>query len=295
MATVLQLLQSLKEQAKLSVPALAGVDDWDKCIFIDTADVTLLQNTARKGSVVSIFDLQISKNTSRWMTFEMLEQQFKCGITAVVDSKYLNVGLSCTITISLDPSNLTGLPFINDGVAAIVIDGIVGNGACGIAQHNMSLNGLASALAFAINNDNDLNSNISASAAGPIVTLTNISTTHANFLLHTNVSNVGQNLKEVARMRRSIQISTWNPTHQNRDLVGQALLEMVGKLQLGGLTLPDGTWAGINYVGDRLGRDDKLQDLWRWDIILTADMGIDPIQTLFPAQVLKYSKQVGPV
>lgn len=290
MASVLDVWYGLKNALIAAMPAYDFLN-WQKSIFVDSADIASLQNLARQQQIaISIFDLSMARNSSRYaLAYQFGEKQNACAITSTVDNQFLSAGVTSHLTINNSPN-------LGDGVSALFGAGNQLFGSVAVANPNLDPYVLAATLAAAINENPQVNANVSASASGQVVAIRNISSS-TGYKLGSWVGNKGSAKQEAARTNRAIEIALFASTHEMRDTIAPVILNTIGKLQLSGLTLRDETWARILYNHDMPSRSGRFQDLFGWQFVVDAEFGIDPPVELFPVLVPAYNIQysVGPV
>lgn len=263
-------------------------------IFIDAPPSDLLGNLARGGGpFIDIFDLKLSRNTTRWPAIHVTQEQVLTGLVSTVSGKYLPLGASQTITLS-------GPLVVGDAVSCILQGGVNTNSACVSAIAGDTLDTLAAKLAAAINTPPpappptiiNLSNWVTATASGAIVTIQNIINT--NFNLFSFTGNNGATITEWARYNRGTGIVLWTATQPQRDLIAPIIASTLGQLQNQfGFQCPDSTWVRVMMNSDIPGRDDQNNDIWRWVFMIDMEMGVTTQDVLYEILGTTIQKFVG--
>lgn len=287
MATAEMVMAGLAGQINA---ALAGVSPLQ--VMVDWPPQDLLQSVGRgETSVVSLFDRNLAKDKTRWIS------QYTGGQT-------LNTAgtIATASAVSLDPSGtgtvtLTGTPAVGDNIGVSIRNGLVTHVAVYTAISGDTLNSCATNLAAAINADTSLSTWISAAAVGAVVTLTN--KTLNRLLFGSATGSFGTLNREIRRVCRDIQVSVWCYTNPLREQIGTLLDQRFSTLQSQyGFAIKnppvlnaDGSSVRVEIVDDVLVKDLAINDLYARHFVLACEYGVllnDAIYTLIEP-VLNYS------
>lgn len=291
-------------------------------VGIGWPSVQMLQaNVKGANAVVSVYDRKLAKDTTRWRPIILSDVVTATGIANIVSGNNIAPAGSATIT-------LTGTPVNNDAISAVIRnptipfapsgggnllleggDGILeleGGGAFELeagtagwtntwavvvsAGPSDTIVTIAAALAAAINADPLLSQWVSASATGPVVTVTSL-LTRGTLVLNSYVGNNGLRTTEVARRSRMMQIVVWTPTEEIRQAVGDPIETLIAGLQNNfGIQFPDGTFGRVAYGSDFYLEDDTLQDTYRRDFLFSVEYGITQQDQLYSvlAPIVQY-------
>jgi hypothetical protein len=238
----------------------------------------VLQDVARAGTAnvpISIYDRKIGRNTTRWLP-EVVAQTIVPATLTTALSRAIIPPLTAT-TITLGATVTPG-----DAVSALLSYPGKGSAAqVAVGGSSDTPTTLAAALAAQINADTTLNTWVTATAAGPVVTLSNIMS-NVTLGLQSYTGNGGTQTMEIARRERSVQITCWSRTQQIREGVVDPINNMIATDELNfGLTMPDGTVARLCYVNDFDIEDDTLEDVYRHDFMVSIEYPVTVLDQLY--------------
>lgn len=239
-------------------------------IFIDEPSNQQLAQETKCGDasqpLISIFDTKESVKTTRWMPFRQSQVQPVTGITTTVSGKILAVSGTQTITIA-------GSILVNDAISAVVSNGLNTQAAVAKATNLDTTTTLATKLAAAVNANSLMNTLVSATSTGAVVTITNLSP--LSFAFHSKVGNVGVLKMQYGTAKRLIMVTVYANSPDARDMYGQVVMNWAAKYESRyGIQLANGEWIKIEFSGDLPGKDLRMQDLFRWDLALTVEHAI---------------------
>lgn len=237
--------------------------------------VRALQNIARAGVLLSVYDHGLAPDKTRWMPFPALPSvPITPGLTLVGPAS-ISAASAGTLTLS-------GNPIPEDTLAI----SILGNGSLQGAAFTEPLSGSLDSFCqgFVDNfNTNALTSygSVSQGISGMVasylgsgeISLQNNRTTAVSVTLKlTNGSYVS---REIRRVLRQIQITAWANSPNLRDQVCDPLEQAFSEQQIYfGSQFPDGTWGRILLEEDISIEDNTLQDVFRRDFIIGCEYGI---------------------
>lgn len=233
--------------------------------------ITALQNVARGGALITVYDRKIGKNTTRWSPFPYNQVVIPCTTTTSV----ANAGGSITLGGSVTPGDavscVISAPVLNQPrqTAAVVVSGIAGDTPVIMATK----------LAAAINADAVLSQWVSAAAVGAVVTLSPIVPALS---VQSYAGNGGTQTRELARTEKSLQVVIWARTEEARALLVDALQGMLADAQVNfGPTTPDGQPVRLEMQNDYALEDDTLEDVYRHDFLISVDFAITTQDQLY--------------
>lgn len=248
--------------------------------------IGVLQNIAKGGpAIVSIYDRKISKNSTRWNPFVITQTATPATLTTTLSQSGVRPGGTAQITLG-------GTVSLGDAVSALAVS--VGNktsAVVAIGGASDTPTTMATQLAGLINSDPSYTGVMSATAAGPVVTLTNLRTIGLG--LASYVGNGGSQTREIGRRMIGVQIIIWAQTVEIRNLMTAALAIVIAEAELNFGPAPDGTAGRLDYVSDYDLEDDTLSDSYRHDFMLSMDYTVTTVDALYAvlAPVLNYSVQ----
>jgi hypothetical protein len=256
--------------AALSTPVIVGIG-WPSKNTLD--DLFLNSYT-----LVSIYDGDGTRNTTRWgRTPAALDTQPATpGVSAALSTTVLTAGKTATLT-------LTGTPNVGDA-AVLSAQSTLGPAVLGSATTTLSetLAQLATALAASIQSGAYAAANLTASAVGGVITLTNASGGPAYQLL-ANTGNVGSRLWENRRVERHVRVIVWTNSEAAREAVGDPLDVLFAQLSnYFGFALPTGEWVRLKYMSDTYVEDAQLADVYRRDFRISLEYGVNQTDLLYP-------------
>lgn len=223
-------------------------------------------------SLVTIYDRGIAADSTRWLPNVVGNTLNPSTLTASITPSTILPGGTATITLT-DPVS------IGDAVALVVTPAAFGN--CAVIPSAVlgdTATTMAAKMVALINGNLDLAtykiaSLLSATSAGPVVTLTSITDNLLGVVV--NVGNGGTQAVEVGRRKRHFQIVIWSRTPDDRIVVGDPIEVLIATLEANfGLTFPDGTMGRLTFSGDTLHDDATLSDTTRRDFMVCVDYGI---------------------
>ena len=233
---------------------------------------SLLKTVAKNPSgpmSISIYDRGPSKDASRFMLYTANEIVITPGTTSVLSQPTLPALGTTTITIG-------GTPVAGDAVSLVATNGRkVSAGVSVGASSGATSADVAQALSTAINAQSPLNTWLSASVTGSVVTVSNL--LNSVLGLTTAVGNIGTRYTETDRKIRQVQVDLWAPTDPLRTLAGKLIDSRVAYLDshfgfkgVGGTT-DDGTWVRVRDMGDQFIDTDVYRNLYRWMWLITLE------------------------
>jgi hypothetical protein len=234
---------------------------------IDWPSVGAIQNIARGGVLVSLFDRGESKVTTRWLKFRATPLNINpTGITTRLSMSLIPGTETATITLG-------GIVNANDAVSAVVQSGPTTLMAVAIATGADTPTTMATKLATAINEAETLNTWITASVSGSVVTI--INNLAVTLKAASNVGNTATRQVEVGRVKRDVQITVWTQIEEAREVIGDVIELLLYQLQTNfGVALADGTYARVVITGDHHSKDTALQDVYRRDFFIDVEYGV---------------------
>lgn len=223
--------------------------------------------------LVSVYDRKISHNVQKMMPHLIQTNAYSCGITATLNKTTLPPAGVATIT-------LAGSVGLNDAVGLGIHLGREDFGATASAVGGETLTTLAVKLRDSINAVPN-NSVLSATAAGAVVTITNVSS--GPLRLGTAVGNVQDWYVEVARQQRQGQVIIWTTRGNVRKVVGGRIEEFLGALQADfGYQLSNPTQnVRVTLCGTMLVDTDVQSDIYRQDFGVWLEYGITRIDRAY--------------
>lgn len=250
-------------------------------------------------ALVTVFDRKHSVNTTRWIPSTSVISTPTTQLASSPTSQILLPGLSGSVTLSgqITAGDAVSLILRNRlAMSKDVADGttITEPVLSAVASAGMDLSSTADALAAA--GTEDLSSLATVTAAGSVVTVTNVSPGALTLLSYTG--NVGTRTMEIGRRTRDMQVVIWAPNPEIRDTVMDPVSAAVSMMEvdlppyIGGLALPDGTLGRVRSVNDFLVEDAMLSDVYRRDLILTVEHGVtvqDQLWSVLVPLVSSYS------
>jgi hypothetical protein len=250
----------------------------------------LLSNVAKNGGIeISVYDKGPSKDASRFMIHPANEIIVSAGITTTLSAPTLPAMGTATITIG-------GTPVVNDAVSLVAMNVLVPSAAVTAgAVAGATTEGVASALAAAINAEAPLNTWLVANVVGSVITITSL--VAAVLRISSAAGNIGTRYTEVDRKIRMTQIDVWAPSDVLRTAVSRlvdnrlAFLDSHFGLQGVGGSVDDGTWVRIRDLGDEFIDTDVYRDLYRWMWNVSLEYGQTAQETLY--SVLAFEPSFG--
>jgi hypothetical protein len=257
-----------------------------------------LQDNVRKGNnagvnptaLITIFDRGLGTDTTRWLTNIVGQSSAQTNLTATLSAN--SIGPYGTVTLALGGSVVTG-----DAMGLVFRPPLTlfdNFGVVPTAAAADTLTTLAAQCATLINSSADLGTNIagsmiSASASGPVVTLTSLQ--DCSMHVAANTGNTGTQTTEIARRNRHFQIVVWTRTPDDRSVVADQIELAIAQSEANfGLTFPDGTLGRMTYYGDVQHDEATLSDTFRRDFLACVEYGITTTDTVYSvlAPILQY-------
>lgn len=237
--------------------------------------VKALQNVAKSGpALVSIYDRKLSKNSTRWGTYVASQTVIPATLTTALAVDHLAPGQSTTITLggSMTPGDaVSALAIILGGNTGAVV--VSGTGADTPTT-------MATKLAAAISTDSSMAGLLTATASGPVVTVTN--TAAVALALGSYAGNGGTQTREIGRRDQQVQVILWAKTVEQRNTMVAVLADAIAESELGfGPPLPDGSMARLSYVSDYDLEDNTLEDTYRHDFMVGLDYPVTVTDVLY--------------
>jgi hypothetical protein len=231
-------------------------------------------------AAISVYDRKVGRNATRWSQSIVSTTVVPATLMSAVEAPAA-VAPSGSTTITL-----SGVPTIGDGVSAVAqtaaAPGSIGPVMAAVVAQAVAddtASSMASKLAAAVNADATLSTWFRATAAGPVVTMTNRLGVQATLASYTG--NGGSQVVEIGRRDRQIQVACWVPTLEARDALVRPLETLFAQLNLEFMTLPDGTSVQVMYETDYDLDDDTLSDVYRHDFLVDVEYPVTSIDQLF--------------
>lgn len=290
MATLYTVLCAIQSQVSAVTHGLVSTS-------IDTAGLPLsvevglywpsaksLQNNVRKGnapagigptSLVTVYDRGLAADSTRWGPIVVGETLTPATMTVVASEGFVQQLETMTLTFSGpvtvgDSVGIVLSPTVFNAMA-VVVTAVAGDTAATMAAK----------VAAALNANPAIAAMLTATAIGPVVTLTSLLAT-AYVPIQANVGNGGTQLIEVGRRKRHFQIVVWSRTPDDRITVSDPIEALIAGLESNfGLTFPDGTMGRLTFSGDVMHDEATLSDVSRRDFFLCVDYGINVTDTLY--------------
>jgi hypothetical protein len=245
---------------------------------------------AGQPAIVSIYDRKISKNATRWNPYVVSQIVVPATLTTAIAPDHIAPGHTAQITLG-------GTMTDGDAVSALAIMLGANTGAVVVSGlHTDTPTTMATKLAAAINGDSSMAGMLTATASGPVVTITNVAT--VALAVGSYAGNGGSQVREIGRRDQQVQIIIWTQTVEQRNAMTAALADAVAESELNfGPSLPDGTVARLSYVSDYDLEDDTLEDVYRHDTMVGMDYPVTVTDALFavlaPVATMQVQLQVG--
>lgn len=251
--------------------------------FIDLPSSQLVEDCARgTKSLVSIFDLQMSNDDTRYAPYIMTPTITNPTITSSMSATSVFPGGTTLLTIHSQPA-------VADAISFVIYQNLQSLGDIVIAGSSDTATTLASALAAAINADVTINSMVSAVPSANTITITNIGLVGLKLASYTG--NNGSAVAILGKEWRHLLVSGFAKTRQSREALATALRQSYSALMANyGVFFQDGTSARVLRKGDRYCRDTQYNDLFRYDAFLDVEMDITNTINLYSVLLPKYTK-----
>jgi len=224
---------------------------------------TLQQVSVKNQPVISVYDHGMAADTTRWLPLTLSTVVVPvAGITSTLNVTQINPTAPATVTIAgtPNPKNGDAVSMVVNGIGTVYVT-VTGDTAATVAT------GLAASI------NANLSAYLTASATGPVITVTNASAVIEK--LSSNVG-AGANIQlEVRRAKRSIGIIVWAQTAIQRDQISDLIESRLAYLQaFFGYQFSDGTYGRLTFLLDVNREDDVLQDTYRRDFRIGIDYGV---------------------
>lgn len=233
---------------------------------------------------VCVNPTNIFQNRTRWQSHAVERNEVTTAIVATLSGDVINPSDSVDLTLSLASGAVAVKE--NDAVGVPIQLGHDENGASAKAAAGDSLSDLAIKLRDAINSKTSLNPWVSATASGPVVTITNVTSDSSGLKVQAHTGNRATDLYEVARLARGIDICTFHNSPQARRVTGEVLESVIGKWQSNfGLVDANGYSLRVWWIGDRSTDKDVQKNIYRRDFSLLIEYGVTAEEELFSVLV----------
>jgi hypothetical protein len=310
MASVYQVLSAMEQQVVL---ATTGLSMFDSPIAVETGlywppikTLSRITKMAPPGALVSVYDRKVGHDTTRWIPALLAQTSTTPLLVSVPASQFLLPGGSGTLTLSggvavgdevsllVKSRGAAVVPDPGDGsytqspTVAVVYSTKPGDSPTTAAT---SLAAMASA-------SPTVGPWVRTTVSSPgVLTIQNLLPSAVTVTSYTG--NGGVNTTEIGRRKRELQITVWAPTPEIRDIVANPIEVLVAQMEVfggtsgvfqSGLVLADGSFARIEHYNDFLVDDPMLADLYRRDMILSADYPVTQQDLLYSvlAPILQY-------
>lgn len=226
--------------------------------------LTVLEDTAKRQAVyISIYDTFVTPSTKFMPRRNVGVEKVDPGIKSTVSFNRLLPGDSQTISLDYATGNIAVK--LNDAVSLVLRKGkTVGAVAKSVAGETLTT--LASKLAQEINNASEVHSELTASASGPVVTVTN--TSQKLLRIESYTGNIGKIYREVGRSEAHVRITCWCATPIQRRLIADILETKLFALRAKyGFQLPSGEHVRVQGASKYTMPDDNnvTSDIYRRD------------------------------
>lgn len=274
MATLHQVQAGLQQVVSAALVGLVP----GPAIGIGWPSEAVLANNVRPGApgLVSVYDRKMAKDSTRWKATSLSQVVTPATLVSTVSQ---STGPSPTITLSSVPS-------IGDAVSCVATWDGAQAAQVVVATAGATANGMATALANAINADPVLGAWFSATASGPVLALTpRVGPPWPTVASYTG--NGGSEVIELGRRDRQMQVVVWANSELQRQSIGDPIETLIVQLEAGygaypqGLPLADGTSARVLAGSDFYLEDSTLFDLYRRDFLLSLDYPLTTTDALY--------------
>jgi hypothetical protein len=293
MASQFQILGSVLTLVKAALDGLSPAVSYKAAIGYPP--VNALQGIAKgtpagQPALVSIYDRKISRNSTRWSPYVFAQEVVPATLTTAIAPERIAPGATAQITLG-------GTLTAGDSVSALAIAVGAGTGAVVVTgTEDDTPTTMATALAAAINSNPSLSGLLTATASGPVVTVTNVA--QVALAVGSYAGNGGSQQREIGRRDQQVQVILWAQTVEQRNAMVEALAEAIAESELNfGPSLPDGSTARLSYVSDYDLEDDTLEDVYRHDFMVGLDYPVTVTDALFavlaPVATMRVQLQVG--
>jgi len=258
--------------------------------------VRALQNVARSGLLISVYDHGIAPDKTRWIPFPALD--------AVAMASDISVTAPATIGAASSGSILvSGSPIPGDTLGLNVYGGGPTQGATYTLAQSGTLDDLCNGFVNAINTDATTVYSTSGTVqsggmqgivasylgSGGIEIQNNRTVAIRLTMVAANGFN---NMTEIRRVMRQVQITTWANSPDLRDQVCDPVEMAFSSQQVNfGSQFPDGTWGRILLEDDISIEEDTMQDVFRRDFVIGCEYGIVQPSVTYPVLVTQLIQQ----
>ena len=253
------------------VPIIA--DDWPPVQTIGGV------STGQLPTVISIFDRGGEKNSTTAINlFYALPPTYgTTGAALALNTDFFPSGGVITLTGS-------GTPLVNDSFCLTLISGAGGQNEVIAQYQSLSTDTLTTALTALTAQINTLE-NISASLSGSVITVTNGGP--SLYRARAEVVNIGTFTQEGFRWDRDIQVTVWSRTPADRSKYGDILEQLFSQLEVNfGFQTVDQSWCRVKMMDFHVWRDSQLQDIYRYDFILSVNYPLLNTIPAFPIEAI---------
>jgi hypothetical protein len=273
-ASFTDLQSALKSQIEAAL-ATSGVANITTCLYYPTDD--MVKAVAQDGGspLVAIY-LRMSNFKTVSMRYRRQVTDNACGISSTLTDTFLGPSdLELTLSFAEGQTAVQ----VDDAVSFFVRNGDYQAGASAQAVGGDTLQTLATKLAAAITT-NLANQDISASANGAVVTISNAGTNA--FYIASNTGNVSTAEEAVQWAYRNYQIIAYTADLDDREAIQGTLEDFLSGLQDGyGFSLTSGEAIRVRSTSSRSGDADVLKDVYRDDFMLNLEHAVDRQSTLY--------------
>lgn len=290
MATLYTVLTNLQQQVSAVTSGLISnsPDTFGQPLNVQVGlywpSAKSLQNNVRPAngiggvgpsSLVTIYDRGLAADSTRWLPATVGQTLTPATLTVVLSEAYVQQLASMTVTFG-------GIPTVGDAVGIVLQTGLgQAQAVVPIAVAGDTAASMAAKAVALLQANATIMSWLTASALGPVVTLTSL-LTGPPISIVVNVGNGGVNLTEIGRRKRHFQIVCWTRTPDDRITVGDPIEALIAGLEANfGLTFPDGTMGRLTYSGDVMHDEATLSDVSRRDFLLCLDYGINVVDVTY--------------
>ena len=275
MTTIYDVMGALQKQV---TAALVGNSVTPIKCAVGWPPVNALQDLARNGgSIVSIYDRKVGRNTTRWSPYTYDQQVIEATLTSHAGPTMPPMGtttitLGGTVTAGDAVSCVLRAPKANapNGTAAVVA----------VSASGDTPTTMAAKLVTLFNADTTLSTWATAANVGTVVTLTN--KLAADVPVESYTGNGGTQMRELTRRESQLQITCWAQTQAARLSLVAPITTLLSSLQVDfGLTFQDGTPGRLECENDFPIEDDTLEDVYRHDFLLRVEFPITTQDNLF--------------
>lgn len=290
MPTLETILDTVKDNVSSSMSGLKLGDSdltfligkgWPSKKMFDDA------SKSRLGVVVAVNPNPMVRNVTRWNPQCVQRTAVATALAASVSASVIEPGESVEVTLSLAPGE-TAIKE-NDAVGVPIHLGLFDEGATAKAVVGETLTTLAVKLRDAINARPVLNTWVTATAEGAVVTITNALGAGKGLKVEAHTGNIATDEYEYARRIRYVDICTWHYSPDARVVTGNKLETTIAQWEYEWLTDSNGYSLRVESVGDRVSDKDVLSNLYRRDFCLSIEYGVTVQEQLWAILVASAS------